>query len=114
MSDPVSEEPDPERLAALEKRLATLRKEEATPKPAATGDFRMAEMGYRMIIDLIAGLGIGFGIGYGLDAILGTKPFLMLVFIFLGFAAGVKVMLRSADEMTKAQAAAQSAGKEGK
>ena len=38
----------------------------------------------------------------------------MLIFVFLGLAAGVKVMLRSAADLTKAQAAAAAAGKEGK
>lgn len=108
------EEPDPERLAALERRLSQLRKEETAPKPAADGDLRMADMAWRMVIELVAGLGIGFGIGYGLDSVFGTKPFLMLIFVFLGLAAGVKVMLRSAEDMAKAQAAAQAAGKEGK
>ena len=37
----------------------------------------------------MAGLGIGFGIGYGLDALLGTSPWLMIVFIFFGLAAGI-------------------------
>ncbi|SOC09979.1 ATP synthase protein I [Rhodobacter sp. JA431] len=114
MSDPSLEEPDPERLAALEKRLAKLRKEEVAPKPAVDGNLRMADMAWRMVIELVAGLGIGFGIGYGLDALLGTKPWLMLIFVFFGLAAGVKVMLRSANDMAKAQAAAQAAGKEGK
>ena len=114
MSDPYSEEPDPERLAALEQRLAQLRKAETVSKPAADGNLRMADMAWRMVIELVAGLGIGFGIGYGLDAVFGTKPFLMLIFVFLGLAAGVKVMLRSANDMAKAQAAAQAADKEGK
>lgn len=114
MSEEVSEEPDPERLAALEKRLSQLKKAEEAPKRAADGEFRMADMAWRMVIELVSGLGIGFGIGYGLDAVFGTQPFLMLIFVFLGLAAGVKVMLRSAADLTKAQAAAAAAGKEGK
>jgi len=114
MSAEVPEEPDPERLAALEKRLSQLKKAEVEAKPAADVNLRMADMAWRMVIELVAGLGIGFGIGIGLDAVFGTKPFLMLIFVFLGLAAGVKVMLRSAQDMAKAQAALQAAGKEGK
>lgn len=104
MTDRPSEEPDPERLAALEKRLAEKRKAEV-PAPAADDKFRMADMAWRMVIEMVSGLGIGFGIGYGLDVLFGTLPWLMMLFTLLGLAAGVKVMLRSAAEMTKAQAA---------
>lgn len=104
MTERPSDEPNPERLAALEKRLAELRKDEA-PKPAADDKFRMADMAWRMVIELVSGLGIGFGIGYGLDALFGTLPLLMVLFTLLGLAAGVRVMLRTAAEMTKAQAA---------
>jgi len=62
-----------------------------------------------MVIELVAGLAIGFGIGYGLDRWLGTAPFLMVVFTLLGFAAGVKTMLRSAREIA-AQAAPKDEG----
>lgn len=65
-----------------------------------------------MVIELVAGLGIGFGIGYGLDSLLGTKPILMVLFIFLGFAAGVKTMMRSAQEAQEKQLAGE-AGKDG-
>jgi len=104
MTERPSDEHDPRRLQALEKRLAELRKEEA-PKPAADDKFRMADMAWRMVIELVSGLGIGFGIGYGLDVLIGTKPWLMLLFTLLGLAAGVRVMMRSAADMAKAQAA---------
>jgi len=52
-----------------------------------------------MVIELVAGLGIGFGMGYGLDAVFGTMPFLLVVFTLLGFAAGIKTMMRTAKEM---------------
>lgn len=104
MTERPSDEHDPKRLQALEKRLAELRKEEA-PKPAADDNFRMADMAWRMVIELVSGLGIGFGIGYGLDVLIGTKPWLMLLFTLLGLAAGVRVMMRSAADMAKTQAA---------
>ena len=47
----------------------------------------------------MAGLAVGFGVGFGLDRLLGTTPILLVIFIFLGFAAGVKTMLRTAAEM---------------
>lgn len=56
-------------------------------------------MAWRLVIELVAGLGIGFGIGYGLDIYLGTLPWLLIVFTLLGFIAGVRTMMRSAEEM---------------
>ncbi len=38
---------------------------------------------------------IGFGIGYGLDRLLHTAPFLMLIFIVLGFASGIISIVRA-------------------
>ena len=62
-------------------------------------------MAWRMVIEMVSGLGIGFGIGYGLDVLMGTMPWMMVLFTLLGLAAGVKVMLRSAKEMNEERAA---------
>ena len=89
---------DMERLRALEDRLARARGEPRTAAPE--GDkYRQANQAWRMVIELVAGLGIGFGIGFGLDHLFGTSPILLVVFILLGFVAGVKTMLRTAAEM---------------
>ncbi len=45
------------------------------------------------------------GIGYGLDVLFGTLPIFLIIFALLGFAAGVKTMLRTAAEMNKDEAA---------
>ncbi len=60
-------------------------------------------MAWRMVIELVSGLGIGFAIGYGLDWLLGTTPWLLVIFILAGFAAGVKTMLGTAREMARVQ-----------
>ena len=90
---------DRERLAALEKRIETA-KAAAAPRRSANEDkHRQAQLAWRMVIELVAGLVIGLCIGYALDILLGTKPVFMVLFILAGFAAGVKTMLRSAREM---------------
>lgn len=66
-------------------------------------------MGWRMVTELVAGLGLGFGIGYGLDSLLGTLPWLMLLFTMLGLAAGVNVMMRTAKEFQTHDLAEQAA-----
>ena len=88
------------RLEALEAKLASKRKVEP-PKRHTDEHYSQAQMAWRMVIELVAGLGIGFGIGYGLDALFGTRPFLMIVFVLLGFAAGIKTVLRTARELNE-------------
>lgn len=58
-----------------------------------------AHLAWRMVIELVAGIAIGFGIGYGLDVFFGTLPIFLVGFILLGFVAGVKTMLRTAQEV---------------
>lgn len=59
----------------------------------------MAQVGWRMVIELVAGLGIGAAMGYGLDVLFGTLPIFLVVLTLLGFAAGVQTMMRSAREI---------------
>ena len=93
---------DEDRLAALEARLNALKSPEVR-KPHSEEHYSQAQLAWRMVIELVAGLGIGFGMGYGLDLLLGTTPWLMILFIFLGFAAGVQTMMRSASEVQQKQ-----------
>ncbi|WP_308915984.1 AtpZ/AtpI family protein [Jannaschia sp. LMIT008] len=87
---------DAERMRALNARLAAARPD--APRPHMEEHYSQAQLAWRMVVELVAGLGIGFGIGYGLDVLLGTTPWLMVIFVFLGFAAGVKTMIASAQE----------------
>lgn len=48
--------------------------------------------------------GIGFAIGYALDDVLGTDPWLMVIFTLLGLVAGFRVMMVTAAELQKEQA----------
>jgi ATP synthase protein I len=91
-----------ERLKALEARIAAARQAQ-TPKPHMEEHYSQAQLAWRMVVELVAGLGIGFGIGYGLDVLIGTQPWLMVVFTILGFIAGVKTMIRSAAEVQRKQ-----------
>ena len=90
---------DPEdkaRLERLEKRIDALKRENA-PEPRATQEAAGgAELAWRMVIELVAGIGIGFGIGFGLDHLFGTLPILMVLFTLAGFAAGVQTVMRTA------------------
>lgn len=110
----MSEPGGDERLKALDERIAKA-KAASAPKPRTEDHYSQANIAWRMVTELVAGLGIGFGIGYGIDAALGTKPVFMVLFIGLGFAAGVRVMLRTAAEIggNAGSKAEGSAGNEG-
>jgi ATP synthase protein I len=61
----------------------------------------MANMAWRMVIELVAGIAIGFGFGYGLDWLFGTMPIFLVLFIGFGLAAGIRTMMRTAEEVQK-------------
>ncbi|MDE3122788.1 MAG: AtpZ/AtpI family protein [Paracoccaceae bacterium] len=102
---------DDERLRRLDQRIAEAKKSVAPP-PRKDADFSRAEIGWRMVTELVAGLLIGFGIGYGLDRVFHTLPLFLVLFMMLGFIAGVRVMLRSAKELQTKIAAEQTADEE--
>ena len=112
MSDSHDEDDHDARLRALEERLAKLKgkPEEATHQES---HYSQAQVAWRMVIELVAGLGIGFGIGFGLDTLFGTMPIFLIPFIFLGLAAGGKTMLRTAKELQVKQQADQAGDDEG-
>lgn len=105
----LAEHSDKARMEALEARLAAAKAAQEPSTSRAVDHHSQAQLAWRMVIELVAGLGIGFGIGYGLDQLFGTGPWLMIVFVFLGLAAGVKTMMRSAEEVQAKRQAAEAA-----
>ena len=101
----MGENPDPERLKALDEKLKALRKTQEPEAPKET-HYEAAQQGWRMVIELVAGIVIGFVIGYGLDLILGTLPIMLVIWTLLGFAAGVRTMMRTAAEVQEKAARA--------
>ena len=57
--------------------------------------------GFRLSTELIAGVAVGAVIGWGFDRLLSTSPFGLIVFLLLGFTAGVLNVMRSAGVMSK-------------
>ena len=103
LADP-QDHPSEDRLKAFEDRLAKA-KTEVEEAVHMKKDYAQANLAWRMVIELVAGLGIGFGMGYGLDYLFGTMPLFLVIFIFLGLAAGVKTMMSSAKEIELQMAA---------
>ena len=52
-------------------------------------------LAFRIGVELVAALIVGTGIGLLLDAWLGTKPWLLVLFFFLGAAAGILNVYRT-------------------
>ncbi len=105
----MSEESESERLRALAAKIAAAKGEE-TGRAHTEEHYSQANLAWRMVTELVAGLGIGLLIGLGLDTLLGTAPIMMVVFIGFGLAAGIRVMMRTAAEVTKRAPGAQDDG----
>ncbi|WP_211097176.1 AtpZ/AtpI family protein [Aliishimia ponticola] len=88
-------------MAELHSRIEALKAATSDEKPHVEEHYSSAQLGWRMVTEMVAGLGIGFGMGYGLDRLFGTLPIFLVLFTLLGLAAGVKVMLSTAQEFQK-------------
>jgi ATP synthase protein I len=101
----------PEQREAFRKRSDSIGKrlEDAKARRARppSGDERARgeafAKAFRFVAELIAGVGVGGLIGWALDRQFGTAPWLLVLFVTLGFAAGLMNVMRAAQ---KAQAEA--------
>jgi ATP synthase protein I len=92
--------------AALSARLRDLSKQlgrhhsqgpsDSEPGQRPTTDASAMARGFRLSTELVAGVLVGAGIGWLIDRWLGTTPLAMLVFLLLGFVAGVLNVMRAA------------------
>jgi ATP synthase protein I len=73
-----------------------LRHAPPAPRPASGAAFGQA---FRIAVELVVGVAVGGFIGWVLDRQLGTKPWLLVVFIILGFVAGMLNIIRTAQRM---------------
>lgn len=90
----------------LAARIKHAQGETAVPGDAeiAAANRNMSGMsrGLRLGSEFIAAILVGAGIGYLLDTWLKTSPWLLLVMLLVGFAAGVLNVVRSAAELNRA------------
>jgi ATP synthase protein I len=88
------------RLQSLGERLGQLRTRRASDtrsnaEESAKNASAFAR-GFRLSAELVAGVLMGAAIGWLLDRWLGISPWGMIVFLLVGFAAGVLNVVRSA------------------
>jgi ATP synthase protein I len=98
---------DRKRLDDLDGRLREARKGSEPPARAST--HRELGVAYRVMVEMIAGVGVGGFLGWWLDRWLGTAPLLLVALLLLGFAAGATNAYRAIRQYT---AAANRDGKE--
>jgi ATP synthase protein I len=97
-----NEPPDDEaalsaRLQRLGTRLAQAnRQSENGSGPRQTAGTSAIARGFRLSTELVAGVLVGAVIGWLLDRWLGISPWGLIVFLLLGFAAGVLNVMRAA------------------
>ena len=108
-SDPLSDDDDRDRLRRLEERIAAAKAAQDRPARKDEGQYSAAGLAWRMVTELVAGMGIGLLIGLGLDALLGTQPIMLVIFVGFGFAAGIRVMMRTAAEVGQGASVASAA-----
>ncbi|NWG91415.1 MAG: AtpZ/AtpI family protein [Parvularculaceae bacterium] len=90
---------DPPSLDEFAKRLDDARGRQETD--GGSGRTRGVALGraFRVGSELLAGLLVGALLGAGADALFDTKPWLLLVGILMGFAAGVLNVARAFREL---------------
>ena len=100
--------PEPDDLKRLGDRIdeaARKRVERASlPPPSPLG------IAFRFATEMVSALVVGGGLGWGLDwalehwASIQSRPWGMVVFVLLGAAAGIRNVMRAANEINAAQA----------
>jgi ATP synthase protein I len=89
------------RRRELEARIAARRPEVMDDRASRTSG--MAGMGYalRLSSEFIAGVVVGAVIGWLIDYAAGTSPWGLILFLLLGFGAGILNVLRSAGRVAE-------------
>jgi ATP synthase protein I len=96
------------RLGSLDQRLSEIRGSrkigtDPSGNEQDTAQARASAMavGLRLSSELVAGVLVGAALGWGFDRLLSTSPWGLIVFLLLGFTAGVINVMRSAGVMAK-------------
>lgn len=90
------------RLGRLNERLSAVRDsrksdaENAASNDAASARASGMAVGLRLSSELVAGVVVGTVLGWGFDRLLSTSPWGLIVFMLLGFVAGVINVMRTA------------------
>ena len=101
-NDPEKRQPDEAALSARLRRLGDQLGQQQPSEPSETdrgrprADASGYARGFRLSSELVAGVLVGAAVGWLIDRWLGISPWGMIVFLLLGFAAGVLNVMRAA------------------
>lgn len=99
LSDDENETETRKRLEALEKRIGLAKKRQQDQnKPAKHVQFGGSEKigrALRLPVEFGSGVLVGMGLGWLVDHFLGSSPWGMVVFVIIGFCAGLLNLLRA-------------------
>jgi len=95
----MSEPDEPDRLKSLGDRLERARRGQAGPRRESGGGADQSSgaamgLGFRIGLELVVAVCVGVAIGWAIDRSFGTKPWGLLVFLFLGIGAGMTNVYR--------------------
>ncbi len=88
-------------LEQLEQRLDKLKAKHKKPEQD-TDAGSLLGMAWRLSTELVVAVLVGTGLGHLLDRVFGTAPWILLVGLGFGFAAGIMNTLRVAEKMDAA------------
>ena len=83
------------RLEIAKKKLSKKENENKKQNPSPIGS------AFKLSTELVSAVAVGTIIGFILDNTFGTKPWLILIFFFVGVIAGTTNVIRSAKNMQK-------------
>jgi ATP synthase protein I len=88
------------RSEELGQKLDALKAQRAKVERPAAQQRSQSDFGaaFKFAAELIVGVVVGGGLGWALDKQFGTAPWLMIVLVILGFAAGLLNVVRAAQE----------------
>src|SRR4051794_40450868 len=96
------------RLGSLDHRLSEIRDSRNVRTDPSGNEQDVAQarasamaVGLRLSSELVAGVLVGAALGWGFDRLLSTSPWGLIVFLLLGFTAGVINVMRAAGVMAK-------------
>ena len=99
---PVSDADLARRMDRLSRELDVERRERAAAERPERSNATGYAQALRLSTEFVAGVLVGAALGWGIDTVAGTSPWGLIVFLLLGFCAGVLNVLRTSGRMTGA------------